>query len=320
MKKKLKPYHSTSQGSFYIGDSFQLIQENFLKQYEGKINLILTSPPFPLNKKKEYGNLQGEKYIQWFTAFAPLLSRLLAPDGSIVIEIGNSWEIGKPIQSFFHLDALLSFAKNPEANLLLCQEFVCYNPSRLPSPAQWVTVERIRAIDSYTHIWWLSKSEKPKADNRKVLRPYSTSMQKLLKSKKYNPGKRPSGFTIGQQSFFTNNGGSIMPNFLDIGSTPDDNSTSRLPDNVLRFSNTVSNDYYTRKCKENGIKPHSARMNPGVAAFFIDFLTDSGDLIFDPFAGSNTTGFVSEKLDRNWISIDIQEEYGIHSKIRLSEE
>ncbi|WP_134946848.1 DNA methyltransferase [Salmonella enterica] len=43
-----------------------------------------------------------------------------------------------------------------------------------------------------------------------------------------------------------------------------------------------------------GIKPHPARMNKGIVNFFIDFLTDENDLIFDPFGGSNTTGFCAE--------------------------
>jgi site-specific DNA-methyltransferase (cytosine-N4-specific) len=140
-------------------------------------------------------------------------------------------------------------------------------------------------------------------------------MQDLLRRKKYNPGKRPSEHHISETSFFNDHGGSIMPNFFDLKL----NEENRLPENVLRFSNTASNDFYTRSCKEQNIKPHPARMNPGVAAFFIDFLTDPGDIILDPFAGSNTTGYVAEKLGRNWISIDIKEEYGIHSKIRLSD-
>lgn len=315
----LNPYHTTAKGSFFIGDSFLGIKNELLKLHESKVNLILTSPPFPLNNKKRYGNLKGNDYITWFSEYAPLLSKLLTPDGSIVIEIGNSWLTERPVQSFFHLEALMNFTKNPDADLRLCQEFICYNPSRLPSPAQWVTIKRMRTIDSYTHIWWLAKTDDPKADNRKVLRPYSKSMQELLRRKKYNPGKRPSEHHISEKSFLNDHGGSIMPNFLDLNLDQENADLNRLPENVLRFSNTASNDFYTRSCKEQNIKPHPARMNPGVAAFFIEFLTDPEDIILDPFAGSNTTGYVAEKLGRNWISIDIKAEYGVHSKIRLSD-
>ncbi len=38
--------------------------------------------------------------------------------------------------------------------------------------------------------------------------------------------------------------------------------------------------------------------------FFVRFLTKPKSLILDPFAGSNTTGFVASKLKRKWISIE----------------
>src|SRR5262249_15186534 len=126
---------------------------------------------------------------------------LLSDDGSIVIEVGNSWVPGRPVQSLLHLESLIGFVNNPQANLRLCQQFICYNPSRLPSPAQWVTVERIRLTDSYTHIWWMAKSDFPKANNRKVLRPYGSEMKALLKRRSYNSGNRPSEHRISENGF-----------------------------------------------------------------------------------------------------------------------
>ena len=212
----------------------------------------------------------------------------MKPDGSIVIELGNAWESSRPIQSLLPLESLISFVKDPVANLRLCQQFVCYNPTRLPSPAQWVTVNRIRTTDSYTHVWWMAKSDNPKADSRKVLRPYSKSMKRLLKLQKYNAGIRPSEHHIGKTSFLTDNGGSIAHNLFEVEPLSDDREP-RLP-NAFSFPNTQSNDYYLQECRKLGIKPHPARMPEGLVSFFIQFLTDPGDLVFDPFGGSNTTG------------------------------
>jgi len=317
MKNKI--LYKTRKGSFYIGDSIKLIEEKLIRKYGDKINLIITSPPFPLNQKKLYGNLKGTAYKEWFISLAPLFSKLLAPDGSIVIEIGNAWEPGLPVQSTLHLESLIGFVKHPDAGLNLCQELICYNPSRLPSPAQWVTIERSRLTDSYTHVWWMAKTTNPKADNRSVLRPYSKSMQELLRKKKYNAGRRPSNHSISEKSFLTNHGGSIMPNLLEIDPMGV-NETTRLPVNVLRFSNTNSNDSFQRICRKNGIRPHPARMNPSLISFFIDFLTEPGDLVLDPFAGSNTTGFVAEMMDRNWIAIEVMEEYGKQAELRFEAE
>ena len=304
-------------GSLYLGDSSALIKAHLLPKLKGKVDLILTSPPFPLNNKKSYGNLTGEEYRKWFVGLADLYSQLLSPKGSIVIELGNSWVPGRPIQSLLHLESLIGFVNAKNSGLRLCQQFVCYNPSRLPSPAQWVTINRERLTDSYTHVWWMAKDDHPKANNKNVLRPYSASMEELLVRQSYNSGKRPSQHVISDESFLINNGGSIAPNFIEaepMGCRDD----WRMP-NAFRFSNTGSNDFYHTRCRELELTPHPARMPGGLAAFFIEFLTDKKDLVLDPFAGSNTTGYLAEKLGRRWISFEIQPDYIKHSKIRFEE-
>lgn len=315
MKKEL---YKTRLGRFFVGDSVELSKLYLRRYYKNKFNLIITSPPFPLNNKKRYGNLQGEDYYNWFIELAPILSDLLADDGSLVIEIGNAWEPGRPVQSLLHLECLFGLVKNSEAGLRLIQEFICYNPSRLPSPAQWVTVNRLRTVDSYTHVWWIAKNDFPKADNSKVLRPYSKGMEKLIETKKFNAGKRPSEHGISPSSFAKNNGGSIAHNLFEIEAV-DPGRDVRLPHNVLSFSNSTSNDYYFKRCREENITPHPARMHGGLINFFTEFLTDENDLILDPFAGSNTTGYCAEKLNRRWISIEANEDYAYDSIIRFEE-
>jgi DNA modification methylase len=310
--------HETTLGKYYKGKAESLLISDLGAELKNRVQLILTSPPFPLNKKKRYGNLQGEEYKNWFINLAEMFSDLLTKDGSIVIELGNSWEPKKPIQSLLHLESLIGFVNNPKADLRLCQEFVCYNPSRLPSPAQWVTVNRIRTIDSFTHVWWMSKSDYPKADNKKVLRPYSKSMKLLLKKQKYNKGVRPSEHNISEKGFLKNNKGSIMHNLIEIEQI-DENRNIRLPKNVFSIANTNSNDFFLRTCQERGITPHPARMPLELSNFFIEFLTDPGDIILDPFAGSNTTGFCAEKLSRRWISIEAKKDYGKQSIIRFED-
>src|SRR4029077_11883344 len=133
-------------------------------------------------------------------------------------EIGNAWEPGRPVMSTLVLHALLRFLSR--ARLKLCQEFIWYNPARLPSPVQWVNVERIRVKDAFTRIWWMSPTDRPKADNRRVLRPYSESMQRLIRTGKYNSGRRPSEHNIGKESFKTDNSGAIPPNVLGADDAP----------------------------------------------------------------------------------------------------
>ena len=274
----------------------------------------------PLNTKKSYGNLQGEAYIRWFARFAPLLREMVTEDGSIVIEVGNAWLPGEPVMSTHVLEAFLRFLK--KGDLHLCQEFIWYNPARLPSPVEWVNKERVRVKDAFTRIWWMSPTTRPKADNRKVLREYSPSMKRLIETGKYNAGLRPSQHDIGTDSFKADNGGAIPSNVggaaalpsLDCAITP-----KRFAEflsetaNLLKSANTVSSDGYRKFCVAHGVPVHPARMPRTLVEFFLRFLTDEGDAVLDPFAGSNTTGAVAESLARRWISVEADWTYASHS-------
>ena len=292
----MKIAYKTDKGIYYNGTVEKVLSLINFKKHKNSINLIFTSPPFPLNRKKKYGNLQGKEYVDWLAGLAIIFRDYITEDGSIVLELGNSWESGKPVMSTLALKTLLAFLE--KGKYYLCQQFVWFNTARLPSPAQWVNIERIRVKDSFTHIWWMSKTPYPKADNRKILEEYSKSMKNLLRTKKYNSGKRPSEHVLGETSFLVNNNGSI-------------------PSNVIVSSNTHSNTNYQRFCRDENITPHPARMPIDIPNFFINFLTDPGDLVFDPFGGSNTTGESAEKLNRRWISIEPELSYIEGSKGRF---
>lgn len=291
------PIFKTKLGRLYLGRSEEVLASPEVIAMAGCAQLIFTSPPFPLNKKKRYGNLQGTAYVDWLASYGAAFSRLLAPNGSVVMEIGNAWEAGRPIQSLLPYQALLAFVEAGGFNL--CQEITYYNPARLPSPAQWVTVERIRLKDATTKIWWMAKCDRPKADNRRVLRPYGEHMKKLLRRGSYNSGLRPSEHKISEVGFLKDNGGAIAPNLIEL-------------------PNTSSSHQYQSFCKELGIQSHPARMPEGIPQFFIKFLTEPGDLVVDPFSGSNSTGDAAEGLKRRWISIEADPSYACGSVSRFS--
>ncbi len=280
--------YATGLGSMYQGTVESFLASAAGEALRGEVQLVFTSPPFPLNRKKRYGNRVGDEYLSWLAALAEPLGDLLTDDGSLVVELGNAWEPGEPVMSTLALKALLQILES--GGFHLCQQFVVHNPARLPSPAQWVNVERIRVKDAYTNVWWMSRTPRPKADNRRVLTPYSPAMKKLLKRGTYNSGHRPSQHSIGEKSFLSDHGGSIPPN-------------------VLTISNTRSTDEYRRYCKERDLKVHPARMPPELAEFFIRFLTDESDIVFDPFGGSNTTGAVAESLKRRWFATEPDADY-----------
>jgi site-specific DNA-methyltransferase (cytosine-N4-specific) len=250
------------------------------------IDLIFTSPPFALLRKKDYGNVEAEKYVAWFTFFAAEFLRILKPSGSLVIDIGGSWIPGQPTRSLYHFELLIMLCKNLKFHL--AQEFYWWNPAKLPTPAEWVNIRRVRVKDAVNSVYWLSKTPWPKASNRRVLTPYSDSMRDLLKNG-YQAKMRPSGHDISGK-FGIDNGASIPPNLIAI-------------------PNTESNSHYLRFCREKGLKPHPARFPSELPEYFVRMLTDKGDLVFDPFAGSCVTGEVCERLKRRWVCCETVPEY-----------
>lgn len=275
-----------------LGDSLRVLQA----MEENSVDLVATSPPYALHFKKEYGNASQGEYIEWFLPFAHEIKRILKPTGSFVLNIGGAWTPGAPTRSLYHFKLLIELCDS--VGFELCQEFFWYNPAKLPAPAEWVNVRRIRVKDSVEYLYWLSPSSNPKADNTRVLQPYSKDMHRLIQ-RGVKKTLRPSGHNI-TEKFAVDHGGSI-------------------PSNLIQCGNNESNSRYLKALKANGRRIHPARFPSEIPKFFISFLTEENDLVVDPFAGSNTTGYVAESLRRNWLSIELSEEYARDSELRFCE-
>jgi site-specific DNA-methyltransferase (cytosine-N4-specific) len=284
--------YTTPHGSCHHADALDVLRQ--LPQ--GSVSLVVTSPPYALRRKKSYGNVSATAYIDWFLPFADEIHRVLRDDGSFVFELAPAWRTGTGTRSLFLYELILRLCQ--EQRFHLVQEFYWHNPSRLPSPAEYVTIRRTRVKDAVNVIWWLSKSPAPRADNRRVLRPYSRSMHRLFREG-VRPARRPSEHHIGE-GFDRDNGGAI-------------------PSNLLQIPNTTSRDDYLDRCKAAGLVPHPARFPAALPEFFIRFLTEPGDLVLDPFAGSNVTGHVAEALGRRWLAVEINAEYVAGSRLRFEE-
>lgn len=282
-KKLIRSFHKTRYGEMIWGDSRSWL---FHGTKANSVDLIMTSPPFGLVRKKSYGNEDADAYCNWFRPFAEGFKRVLKDDGSLVIDIGGAWVPGQPTRSLYHFKLLVMLVE--EYGFHLCQEHYWWNPAKLPTPAEWVNIRRVRVKDAVNTVWWLSKTPFPKANNRRVLAPYSKSMKDLL-ANGYTAKLRPSGHDISDK-FMKDNGGSVPPNLLAIANTE---STSR----------------YQEHCRDNNIPIHPARFPPQLPEYFIRFLTEPGDTVLDPFGGSCVTGAVAEALKRKWVCCEMSEEY-----------
>lgn len=343
------------QGAAYAGDSRQLLDEVVSES----IDLVVTSPPFALQRKKAYGNKSPEEYVGWFLDFAEKVYEALAEDGSLVIDIGGGWQKGKPLRSHYHFK-LLSALTDDNGLLAdrfgetfnLAQDFYWYNPAKLPTPAQWVTIERIRVKDAVNHVWWLSKSDaREKPDNRRVLKEYSDAQKRLIE-KGHDSQSRPSEHELSDTFDEPAENGAIRPNFrnaIDDSSTIQSSAellenldvpepllemvleeglteelvqtlgAAHTEDNVLEVANTRSTTPYLEACKETDTEIHPARFPRELPKFFIQFLTELGDTVLDIFAGSNTTGQMAQQTGRKWLAFESEETYLEGSRYRFQE-
>ena len=285
--------YRTAKGLQVCGDSRELLKA----LPECSVDLIVTSPPFALLRQKSYGNRDQEDYVAWLSEFGRAAFSVLKQGGSFVLDLGGAYQRGRPVRSLHSFRVLLEFCDN--LGYKLAEEFYWHNPAKLPSPIEWVNKRKIRVKDSVNTVWWLSKTDHPKADVRQVLVPYSDRMKTLLRDPKkyYAPKGRPSGHDIGG-SFGKGNQGAI-------------------PSNLLKISNTESNSHYLRTCKMLDRESHPARFPMALPEFFIKFLTAEEDVVVDIFSGSNTTGEVAELLGRRWLSIEQRHDFATLSAVRF---
>lgn len=244
------------------------------------------NPPFALICKKEYDNAHADVYLDWFRPFAEQFHRVLKETGSLVIDIGGAWKNGQPTRSLYNFKLLIMLCE--EMGFHLAQDLYWWNPSRLPTPTEWVAIRRIRLKDAINTIWWLSKTPWPKSSNRRVLQPYSASMNRWL-STNHTKETKQVRHQFGTR-FSRNNGAAIPPNLIALPSVPNKNP-------------------YIRYCRKNGLSTHPTPFPSELPEYFVRMLTDPGDIVIDPFGGSCTTGEVCEKLNRRWQCIDLSEDY-----------
>lgn len=290
--------YSTKLGKCIQGDSLEILDT----LPHNSIDLIVTSPPFSLQRHKKYGEVCQDEYVDWLLQFGYIAYSKLKDTGSFVIDIGGAYQKGMPIKALYPFRFMIRMCD--ELGYNLAQDFYWHNPSALPTPIEWVNKRKLRCKTSVNTVWWFSKTTNPKSNIKNVLVPYSSRMQNLIERPqdfvKEEGAVRPSGHVMGMKSWAKNNGGAI-------------------PSNLLQISNSESNSQYLRYCKAVGVKGHPARFPAKLPEFFIKMLTDENDFVVDLFSGLNTMRQVSECLGRKWLSIDLNLEYVASSVFRFSD-
>lgn len=160
----------------------------------------------------------------------------VSENASFVLNIGGSYNPGTPTRSLYHFKLLIALVE--EVGFHLAQECFWYNPAKMPMPAEWVTVRRIRVRDSVEYVWWLSKTPWPKASNLSVLKEYSEDMIRLNRNG-VRGTVRPSGHVIRNSFDKIDAGGAIPTNVTEA-------DLVEVPESMLKMGNNAANDAYTK--------------------------------------------------------------------------
>ncbi len=281
--KKLKI--EECENSVICGDCLQLLR----KIPDESINMIITSPPYA-DQIKDYGEkvrkIKPENFLDWFIPRAKELYRVLAPDGSFILNISDKLEGN--FQSLYVFKLVIALCD--KVGFHLVRDYIWYNPATPPNVFSRGTMGRTKK--SHEYCFWLSKGDEWIFHMDPIRKPYSKDMQKFLDGKgkgAREDNTRPSRHNFDLSHAWKNHGGSD-------------------PGSVITLGNNASNDNFQKFCREIGIK-HPARFPQQLVEFFLLAGTNERDIVLDPFAGSGTTAVVAQRLNRNWICMDINPDY-----------
>jgi site-specific DNA-methyltransferase (cytosine-N4-specific) len=112
-----QPAYTTTHGAAYCGDSRELLAE----LPDTSVNLVITSPPFALQRKKEYGNKEQKEYVDWLAGFAAVVYDKLREDGSFVLDLGGAYRKGVPARSLYNFRVPIRFCD--DIGFFLAEDF-----------------------------------------------------------------------------------------------------------------------------------------------------------------------------------------------------
>lgn len=268
--------------------------ETMLRMPDNSVNLVMTSPPYAEARKKTYGGIHPDKYVEWFKPIAKEIYRILAPDGSFILNIGDNTVDGETHLYTFELPIMLK----RECGFKFIDPLIWHKKN--PAPGKF----KNRFKDGWEFCFHFTKTLDIKFKAKEVAtptKPESIARDKREKNETQTKSGTGSGFTKkGRRERNNNSGvGTVDANFTEL--------EMALPSNVLHYSGETTN------------VGHPAAYPTDIPAFFIKAFTDEGDLVYDPFMGSGTTAEVALRLNRKFIGSELDKGYIKVANDRISE-
>jgi len=253
-----------------------------LKQFEGQVDLIVTSPPYADARQKHYDSVHPDAFAEWFLTFHEPFFNALKPTGSLVINIKDKVVDGVRHRFVWHtIEALCA------NGWFSIEDYVWHKTN--PMPGRWPT----RLRDGWEYCFHLAKSKRPYFNAEAVKQPVGNWVESRLRN-------------LGEGDLSRHNSANESGFGRDISKWVGKEQV--LPSNVISLALVGKN------------KGHPAVFPVGLPLFFIKLLCPEDGLVIDPFAGSGSTGLAALQAGRRCILIDNNPQYAQESYKRLCQE
>ena len=279
---------STNLGMAVWGNANRVFE-----RWNEPIFLCLTSPPYPIQRARAYGGVTEGEYTDFISKIIEPIVRNLAPGGNIAINLSNDvFSQGSPARSLYLEKLTISLCER--FGLHLMDRLIWENPNKPPGPIQWASLQRKQLNVSYEPVlWFCNDPARCIADNRRILEPHSAQHARLIAN-----GGEARARINSDGAYRVREGAYSNP------------TEGRIPKNILRVSsNCASQRSYKREATALGLTAHGAPMPLELARKLIRFLSDVGQMVVDPCAGSLTIPLAAEQEDRTWAATDIVYDY-----------
>lgn len=256
------------------------------------VHLVLTSPPYPIQKPRAYGGIHESEYTDFICrAIEPIMTRMV-PGASIVLNLSNDvFEQGSPARSIYLERLVVALHDNLGLKLMDRKPWESNKP---PGPVHWCSKKRIHLNVGWEPVlWFCNEPLKTFACVDRVLQEHSERHKKFVAKG-------------GVKTESVHGDGAYRKK---VGAYSRE-TKGRIPTNVLHYGNTCkSGQEVTAFAKELGIPEHGAKMPLSLAQFLVEFLTEPGQTVVDPFAGTLTTAQAAQITGRKWFCLEQMMEY-----------